>query len=97
MEVLCKLEYRDFSTEHGYGTELVRCIPNEGVWLYEIKATYATNIPSTTYYYLGRDLKEAKARFAKAMPWMRVTSIRLISPGEEAEQILTDKLRMPKR
>lgn len=98
MNRLCQLIYEPFKTEYGIGTVLTRCIPNEGVWLYEIQATYAKQIPSSKYYYLGRTEKEARSRFYGTLgSWMTINSIRLIPPGDEAERILTDPLRMPKR
>lgn len=97
METLCKLLYRPFKTEHGYGKELVRCVPHEGVWLYQISATYSDQIPCAQYYYLGRTEKEALMRFKNTMPWLKVKSIQMIPPGDQAECILTDRLRMPKR
>lgn len=98
MESLCQLIYEPFETEHCKGTVLTRCIPNDGVQLYEIQATYAKQRPSTKYYYLSRTEKEARSRFQNTLgSWMTITSIRLIPPGDEAERILTDRLRMPKR
>lgn len=98
MESLCRLIYEPFETEYCKGTVLIRCIPNDGVSLYEIQATYAKQRSSTKYYYLGRTEKEARSRFQNMLgSWMTITSIRLIPPGDEAECILTDRLRMPKR
>lgn len=98
MDSLCQLIYEPFETKCGMGIVLTRCVPNDGVSLYEIQATYAKQIPSTKYYFLGRTEKEARSRFQNTLgSWMTITSVRLIPPGDEAEHILTDRLRMPKR
>lgn len=76
-------------------THFVRCIPNDGVNIYEIHATYAKTKPSTRYYYFGRNVAEAKSRFKVAMPYMSIMSIRQIPYGEESDQILTDPLKIP--
>ena len=95
MERLCDLEYETFNTPYGEGKTLKKCIPKEGVSLYEIKATYAKQVPPTTYYYLGRNKQDARKRFLNTIPYMNITSTRLIPPGEEREQILTNPMRMP--
>lgn len=97
MEALCKLVYAEVGTKYGHGTELVRCVPNDGVCLYEICATYAKQVPYSTYFYLGRNEKDAKTRFLSVMSWMTVVKIRLISSETEKEDILTDKFKMPMR
>lgn len=98
MNSLCQLIYEPFETKCGMGVVLTKCIPNNGVSLYEIQATYAKQIPSTKYYFLGRTEKEARLRFQNTLgSWMTITSIRLIPPGDEADHILTDRLRMPNR
>lgn len=94
---LCDLIYEDYATEHGCGTVVKRCIPHDGVFLFEIRATYAKCNPCTAYYILGRTKKEAVERFANTMGWMGICSVRLIPPGEEAESILTDWRKMPMR
>lgn len=91
---LCDLEY---TTNNKGVTSVTRCIPHQGVSLFEIKATYAKTVPSATYYVLGDTKKMAKGRFENTMTWLTITSIRLIPPGEEAESILTDPMRMPLR
>lgn len=98
MNSLCQLVYEPYESKCGTGIVLTRCIPNDGVWLYEIQATYAKQIPSAKYYYLGRTEKEARSRFQNTLgSWMTITSIRLIPPGDEAERILTNRFIMPKR
>ena len=95
MEKLCDYIYESFSTPSGYGKVLARCIPHEGVFLYEIRATYAKQIPSSTYYVLRRTQKEAVSRFKRTLEYMKITSIVMIPPGDEAEAILTDRYKMP--
>ena len=43
--LMCTLIYKPFKTEYGEGEVLDRCIPKEGVWLWEIQATYAKQHP----------------------------------------------------
>lgn len=97
--LMCTLVYEHSEwvadTEIESETHLQRCIPDDGVFLYEIKATYAKQIPPTTYYYLGKSVKHAKERFSNVMSWMKITDIRLIPPGEEAQRILTNPNTIP--
>lgn len=97
MKSLCKLVYEPFETKDGYGQKLVRCVPFEGVCLFEVSATYAKSKPSSKYYVLGGTIRDAKNRFTSWYSWLSVTDIRYIPPGDEAERILTDPLRMPTR
>lgn len=96
---LCTLVYEqnEWITDCGVvsQTTLKRCIPDDGVFLFEIKATYAKQVPSCKYYYLGTSTKDARERFTNTMSWMKITEVRLIPPGEEAERVLTDPKRMP--
>lgn len=94
MERLCELQYRPYENEFGRGRVLARCVPHHGVCLYEVLATYAQSVPPSTYYVLGRTMREARAR---VQDWygLTVKSVRLIPPGQEAERILTDPRRMP--
>lgn len=93
--LMCTLIYKPFKTEYGEGEVLDRCIPKEGVWLWEIQATYAKQHPVSTHHVLGRTKEEALERFHNTMSWMTVTSIRCIPPGAEAELILTNRYLMP--
>ena len=75
---------------------IARCIPAHGFYLFEICATYAKTIPPCTYYRLGKTMNEAKRDFKAVMgDWMKIISARLIPPGEEAESILTNPIRVP--
>lgn len=95
MERLCQIEY---TTDERGVKSASRCVPYTGVTLFEIKATYAKSVPSSTYYYLGRTKKDATSRFMSVMGrYMTITSLREIPPGDEAESILTDMYRMPFR
>ncbi len=87
---LCTLVYEQ--TEQY--TSLKRCIPNEGVFLFEISATYAKQVPPSKYYYLGTSMKNAKKRFTSYIPWMKITGAHLVQ-GEEAERILTNPKTNP--
>ena len=95
MERLCDLEYEVFNTPHGEGRTVKRCIPKEGVSLYEIRAQYAKQVPPTTYYYLGRSKQDARKWFLETIPYMTIVSTRLIHPGSEADRILTNPMTMP--
>lgn len=75
---------------------LDRCYPLDGFYLYEIKATYAKSKPATSYYVLGSSAKDAKRRLLQVCPWLYVVCLRMIT-GEEADEILSDPLRMPLR
>ena len=69
---------------------------NCGFYLFEICATYAKTIPPCTYYRLGKTMNEAKRDFKAVMgDWMKIIVARLIPPGEEAESILTNPIRVP--
>lgn len=96
---LCTLvyEHNEWDTDYGPVQQafLKRCIPNEGIYLFEVCATYAKRIPPSTYYYLGACEKDVRERFAHLMGWMTATSVRLIPPGDEAERILTNMYTMP--
>lgn len=75
---------------------IARCIPAHGFYLFEICATYAKTIPPCTYYRLGKTMNEAKRDFKAVMgDWMKIIVARLIPPGEEAESILTNPIRVP--
>lgn len=74
--------------------EVRRCIPDQGMYLFEVKANYAKK-PPVSYYRLGSTPKEVRDRFSKSMTWLDVVSVRLIPPGDEARGILHDPLRMP--
>ena len=75
---------------------VARCIPARGFCLFEICATYAKTIPPCTYYRLAKTMNEAKRNFKAVMgDWMKIISARLIPPGEEAESILTNPIRVP--
>ena len=95
LERLYKLKYKTEIGSDFVLTYLTRCIPNDGVNIYEICATYAKAKPSTRYYYFGRNIAEATLRFKITMPYMKITSIRQIPYGAESEQILTDPLKIP--
>lgn len=75
--------------------KLVRCIPNEGYGLYEVQATYAKNHPPSSYFRLGLTADEVLNRFRNGKPWLTIVGLRLIPPGEEAEDILTDPNKIP--
>ena len=87
--------YEDTDTKYGHLTRLVRIVPKEGMWLFEIQATYAKRVPSTTYYILALNKSHAVKRLKSILTWLDVTSVRKIPPGDEAEDILTDPLKMP--
>lgn len=98
VRLLDQLYTLKYETEMGVDfvhTYFTRCIPNDGVNIYEVYATYAKAKPSTRYYYFGRNIAEAKLRFKTMMPYMNITSIRQIPYGAESEQILTDPLKIP--
>lgn len=97
MEKLCELRYRYFETEYGEGCIVDRCVPLDGVFLYEVSAAYARQIPSTYYYVLGGNVADARRRFLFIYSWMDVRTVRLIPPGAEAESVLTNPLKMPMR
>ena len=75
---------------------LDRCYPLEGFYLYEIKATYAKSHPPSSYHVLGSSAKDAKKRFLQTLPWLYVVCLRMIT-GAEADEILSDPLRIPLR
>ena len=91
---LCKLQYSAFETPGGPVRIVSRCIPNTGVFLFEVNASYAS-AKSAVYHVLGRSRKDALSRFLSAFTWMKINSVRLIPPGPESERILTDPMRMP--
>ncbi len=91
---LCTLVYEqdEWDTDLGVASQMVckECIPDEGISLFEISATYAKQVPPAKYYYLSTSIKSAKERFFNVMgSWMKVVSIRLV-PSEEAKHILTN-------
>lgn len=90
----CDLLYRHYENELGKGRVRARCVPHEGVFLYEVCATYAKPVSAVPYYVLGKTEAEARRR---VRDWygLTVVTVRLIPPGAEAETILTDPLRMP--
>ena len=94
METLCDYIYEPFSTPSGYGKVLKRCVPRDGVFVYKISATYAKQIPCSTYYVRGRTQKEAAERFKGTVGYMKITSVVMIPLGE-AEAILTDRYKIP--
>lgn len=73
---------------------LLRCIPHERQLLYEVGGTYAKTKPNTYRNFLAESAKEAKERYKQLFGW-NATACRYIEPGDEAEIILTDPLRMP--
>lgn len=90
IEVKTKNKVKYIPTEE----KLVRCVPNEGIKLYEIKGTYAKNRPSVSYYFLAANKIEAKQKFLNTMA-LKITSIREIIDEQEKESILTDITKMP--
>lgn len=96
MEINMEQSKLIYETDARGVTSVVRCVPKDGVYLFEINATYAKSIPPSTYYELGKTKKEAKHRFQRAMTWMTITSIRMVPP-DEAESILTNPMKMPMR
>lgn len=51
---------------------------------------------ANTAYRLAKTMNEAKRNFKAVMgDWMKIISARLIPPGEEAESILTNPIRVP--
>lgn len=91
----CKLIYKTKITDEIESKILVRCIPKDGVYLWEIRATYDKNIPPTTYYRLGKTKTDVRRDFNDTMCWMKITSIRLVPYGDEAEAILTNWMKIP--
>lgn len=95
MSKLCRYEYQEVQGEDFALTAAVRCIPNEGVNLYRVRARLTKSQRTNVYYVLGRNTTEAQARFKSLLPYMEMLLIELIPPGLEAEAILTDPLKFP--
>ena len=95
MERLCSYEYKYvyYVDEYNYEKVLKRRIPFDGVSVYEVKATYAKQVPVTTYYVLGRTEREARNRFSGTLVWMKIKAIRKMRK-EEAESVLTDRFKI---
>ena len=95
MERFCDYIYESYTTGTGYGKRLVRCVPYDGVFIYEIGATYAKQRPCSFYYVFGRTEKEARNRFKSAYgDYMKIMSI-VIVPEDKVNDILTDRLKIP--
>ena len=84
----------EYECGHNY-QKLRRCVPDDGILLFEVKATYSPTHPPATYYRLGKSVGDVKRQFTESMCWLKVVLVRHIPPGEEAEAILTDPMRMP--
>ena len=91
---LCTLFYEHSEWDTGFGVccadTLKRIVPENGVSLFEISATYAKQVPPNRYYILGTSEKHAKGRLLDAAgDWMKITAIRRLQ-GKEAENILEE-------
>ena len=85
-----KVEYREFENHEGYGWVQARCIPDEGINLYEIKATYAKQHPCNKYYVFAKTKKEARKRFKDTLTWLHIIESICEVNKNEIEKILCD-------
>ena len=76
------------------GVSVVRCIPKDNNLLFEVGGTYVKSKPLTYRCFLAGSAKEAKERYKSLYGW-NATKCRCIPPGIEAEDILTNPLKMP--
>ena len=73
---------------------MVRCIPHAEYLLFEVGGTYAKSKPLVYNRFLAKSRQEAKERYKNLYGW-NATECRYIPPSKEAEEILTNPLRMP--
>ena len=86
----CDLRYTIIPNMGEGARKLVEIIPREGVWLFEIKATYAKQHPASSYYVLGMNEKDVRRRFKRLFSWIGIIeSVREVE-GNEKRSILKD-------
>ena len=68
--------------------KLVEIIPNEGVLLFEISATYAKQHPVSSYYVFGMNERDARRRFKKYLSSIGIIETVREVKGKEEESIL---------
>lgn len=95
MSKLCCYEYQEVQGEDFTLKTAVRCIPNEGVNLYRVRARLTKSQRTNVYYVLGRNKTEARSRFKSLLPYIEILQIEFIPPDDEAEEILTNPLKFP--